>query len=84
MTDKVKYKSYEAAVERLEQITAQMESGEPGLEEAIKLYTEALEIARFCDQKLNEAEAKIKIIMEKNGLLQEEEFESDRAEAEEE
>jgi len=44
------------------------------LEEAIRLYTEGLEIARFCNEKLTEADEKIKIIAEKNGLFEEEEF----------
>ncbi len=74
MTPKAKYKDYETAMERLETITEQLEAGEPTLEEAIKLYTEGLEIAKLCNDKLNEADKKIKIISEKNGLLVEEEF----------
>ena len=74
MTAKAKYKDYESAMERLEVITEQLEAGEPTLEEAIKLYTEGLEIAKLCNDKLNEADKKIKIISEKNGLLEEEEF----------
>lgn len=74
MTAKAKYKNYESAMERMEAITEQLEAGEPTLEEAIKLYTEGLEIAKLCNDKLNEADEKIKIISEKNGLLEEEEF----------
>ena len=69
-----KYKDYESAMTRLEEITEQLESGEPKLEDAIKLYTEGLEIARFCNEKLNEADAKIKIIAEQAGQLEEEDF----------
>lgn len=69
-----KYKDYESAMERLEKITEQLESGEPRLEEAIKLYTEGLEIARFCNEKLNQADEKIKIITDKDGGFVEEEF----------
>ena len=77
MTGKTrKYKDYESAIERLEQITEQLESGEAGLEQAIELYTEGLEIAQFCDKKLTEAENKIKIITEKSGQLVEEGFEA--------
>lgn len=72
-----KYKDYESAMARLEQITEQLESGEAKLEEAIKLYTEGLEIARFCNDKLNEADAKIKIIAEKDGQFEEEELEEE-------
>ncbi len=73
---KKKYADYETALERLEEITGLLESGETKLEEALALYTEGLEIARFCGKKLDEAEKKIKIISEKSGLFVEEEFDS--------
>ncbi|MCP4685193.1 MAG: exodeoxyribonuclease VII small subunit [bacterium] len=75
MATKKKYKDYESAMTRLEEITDSLEAGEAPLEDAIKLYTEGLEIARYCDERLNEAEKKIKIIAEKNGLRVEEDFE---------
>lgn len=81
MTTKKKLNDYETAVARLEEITALLESSDTGLEDAIKLYTEGLEIARFCDQKLTDAEKKIKVIMEKRGQLVEEEFGSDEEQA---
>ena len=80
MTAKKKYKDYESALERLEEITAQLESGELSLEESIDLYTEGMEISKFCDTKLKEAEKKIKIIIEKDGKMNEEEFERDSGE----
>jgi exodeoxyribonuclease VII small subunit len=77
MATKKKYKDYESAMTRLEEITEQLESGDPRLEDAIRLYTEGLEIAKFCSERLNEAEAKIKLIAEKNGLYEEQEFEDE-------
>jgi exodeoxyribonuclease VII small subunit len=74
MTPKKQYKDYESAIARLEEITGLLESGDTRLEEAINLYTEGFEIAQYCDQKLAEAEKKIKIITEKNGVAVEEEF----------
>ena len=74
MTAKKNYKDYESAMERLEEITEQLESGEPKLEEAIALYSEGLEIAKFCNARLSEADEKIKVIVENNGLFEEEEF----------
>jgi exodeoxyribonuclease VII small subunit len=75
MPAKKKYKDYETAMTRLEEITEILEAGEANLEDAIKLYTEGLEIAKYCDKRLSEAEEKIKIIAEKNGLATEEDFE---------
>ena len=51
-----------------------LEAGDTKLEEAIDLYTEGLEIAKFCNQKLADAEKKIKIIMEKDGKVSEVDF----------
>jgi exodeoxyribonuclease VII small subunit len=74
MKTKKTYKDFETAINRLQEVTSKLESGEVKLEEAIELYTEGIEIAHFCDQKLTEAEKKIKIIMEKDGRFEEEEF----------
>lgn len=79
MTSKKKYRDFESAVERLEEITDQLEAGETSLEDSIKLYTEGLEIAQFCEKKLTEAQKKIKIIREKNDLPSEEEFDEEKA-----
>ena len=76
MTAKKKHKDFESALERLEEITELLESGEKTLEESIDFYTEGLEIATFCDKKLGEAEKKIKIIADQRGSLVEEDFES--------
>lgn len=77
MPAKKKYKDFEAAVERLEEITELLESDEVSLEESIKLYTEGLEIANTCTKQLSEAEGKIRIIREKSGIKVEEDFEVD-------
>jgi exodeoxyribonuclease VII small subunit len=71
MTAKKKYTDYESAMNRLQEITEALESGETKLEQAIELYTEGLEIAKFCEEKLAEAEKKIKVILEKNGAHEE-------------
>jgi len=72
MTGKVKFKDFESALARLEEITERLESGETRLEESIALYTEGVEIAGFCSGKLNDAEKKIMVLKEKNGRLIEE------------
>lgn len=69
-------KDFESALERLEEITTALESGEVALEESIKLYTEGVELAKLCEKKLGEAEKKVKIIVRENGVDAETEFES--------
>lgn len=75
MATKKKYTDFESAMSRLQELTATLESGEAKLEDAIDLYTEGLEIVKFCNQKLAEAEKKIKLITEQNGQTVETDFE---------
>ncbi len=67
MPPKKKHKDFESAMARLEEITERLESSEASLEESIDLYTEGLEIAKFCSKKLGQAEKKIKVIVEQAG-----------------
>jgi len=69
-------KRFEKAMERLEVIVKNLESGEMGLEEALKLFEEGIRLVRFCEEKLNEAERKVTLLTQKeNGSIQEEPFE---------
>jgi len=59
--------SFEKAMERLEEIVNQLESGNLSLEQAIEIYNEGVKLSLYCDAKLNEAEGKImKISYENN------------------
>ena len=69
MAQKKKFKDFESAMARLEEITDQLESGEKKLEESIALYTEGVEIATFCNKKISEAEKKITKLKEQNKEL---------------
>lgn len=80
MATKKKYQDFESALEKLEEITTLLESGETSLEESMSLYTQGVEIAKFCNEKLAEAEKKIKIIREQDGVLSEQKFDEDKAE----
>lgn len=50
---------FEDALQRLEQIVRQLESGEAPLETAISLYEDAQKLRAHCEQKLSAAEARI-------------------------
>ena len=58
-------KKFEEAFERLSEIVDQLENGETGLEESLELYAEGMKLARFCGEKLSEAEKKIQKLSEK-------------------
>jgi len=68
--------SFEDSLQRLEEITGELESPEISLEGSIELYTEGLKLAQECQKKLGKAEQKIKVITEKSGGLIEEEFDT--------
>lgn len=53
---------FEDALKRLEKIVDDLESGEVGLDEALKRYEEGIKLVRFCTKKLQDAEKKIEIL----------------------
>ena len=54
--------TFEAAMERLEEITRLLESGAEGLDESLKLYEEGVSLIRLCTQKLESAEQSVKVL----------------------
>lgn len=52
--------SYEAALAQLEQIIANLETGELALEDALARYEEGAALAAYCEQQLNEAELRVR------------------------
>lgn len=53
---------FEKALERLEQIVEELESGNIPLEEALKRYEEGVKLSRALNQKLAQAETKIETL----------------------
>jgi exodeoxyribonuclease VII small subunit len=54
---------FEDALKRLEEIVGRLEKGELALEESLALYEEGIKLSRLCHTKLEEAEAKIELLM---------------------
>ncbi len=55
--------TFEAAMQRLEQIVQAMERGDVALEESLKLFQEGTELVRFCNSQLESAQLEVKKIM---------------------
>ena len=53
---------FEKALERLEKIVEDLESGNIPLEDALKKYEEGVKLSRFCTQRLAQAETKIETL----------------------
>jgi exodeoxyribonuclease VII small subunit len=63
---------FESSLKELEKIAVKLESGELGLEESITEFEKGINFARFCHEKLEEAEKKISILQKgKNGQVNE-------------
>ncbi|MNI47579.1 Exodeoxyribonuclease 7 small subunit [compost metagenome] len=56
--------SFELAMEQLETIVSQLESGDVPLEKAIELYQEGMRLSHLCGQKLEHVEKKIEMLVE--------------------
>jgi exodeoxyribonuclease VII small subunit len=56
--------NFEQAMEQLEKIVAQLESGDVPLEQAIELYQEGMRLSHLCGQKLEQVEKKIEMLVE--------------------
>lgn len=54
--------SFEQALEELQNIVNDLEAGNAGLDNALALYGRGVELIRFCNARLEEAEQKIGVI----------------------
>ena len=71
---------FEAAVKRLEEITSSLEKENLSLEEALKRYEEGVRLVRICNEKLEDAERRIRILkMTPDGETVEEDFSAEAA-----
>lgn len=68
-------KTFESAVEQLEQIVKELETGDLPLEKAIKKFEDGIRLSKFCSKKLDETEKRIMVLLEnEKGDLVEEPF----------
>jgi exodeoxyribonuclease VII small subunit len=69
--------SYEAALEDIERIVEQLESGELSLEDSLAVFEKGVGLTKYCYQKLDEVEKKIEILTkDREGKLQLKSFEA--------
>lgn len=69
-------KKFETALEDLEQVVEQLESGDLALEDSLAAFEKGVGLVKFCNQKLNEVEKKVELLIkDKEGKLQLKAFE---------
>ena len=69
-------KKFEAALEELEQVVEQLESGDLSLEDSLAAFEKGVGLIKLCNQKLTDVEKKIELLVkDKEGKLQLKPFE---------
>ena len=74
---KEKEPSFEEALKGLEAVVERLESGEPPLEESIRLFEEGMRLSETCRKRLDEADRKIELLLRKPGGVSREAAEED-------
>ena len=56
--------SFEKAIEKLEKLVDELETGELPLDKALAKFEEGIKLSRLCQQKLDETEKKVSLLTE--------------------
>ena len=72
--------SFEEGLEQLEQIVKQLEDGELPLEKSIELFEKGVKLSESSRKQLEQAEAKVEILLKKDGTVEAAPFELDDGE----
>lgn len=67
--------NFEESMQKLEQITKELESGELDLNGSMQKFEEGMKLSKKCNEILESAEKKITVLLSKDGELKEENFE---------
>ena len=60
--------TFEASLKELEKIVRRLEDGDASLEDSLKLFEDGVRLARECQERLNQAERRIEILLkDENG-----------------
>ncbi len=64
-------KTFEEAVVELEKLVQTLEDGECTLDESMKMFEEGMALAKYCNEKLQNAEKRIVELVNENGKISE-------------
>ncbi len=69
--------NFEESMKKLETIVTELENGSLNLDESVKKFEEGMKMAKQCNNILEETEKKITILLENDGELKEENFQTE-------
>ena len=67
---------FETSLNELETLVNQIEQGDLSLEDALGAFEQGVKLTRECQSILDQAEQKVQVLIEKNGELQAQPFNS--------
>ncbi|GAG66432.1 MAG: exodeoxyribonuclease VII small subunit [Actinomycetota bacterium] len=65
--ENLEQRDFDEVLKELEEIVSTLEKGDLNLEESLKKFEKGIKLSTHCLKKLNEAEKKIEILVEKMG-----------------
>lgn len=65
---------FEELMQKLEDITGKLETDKLSLDESVKLFEEGMKISKQCNEKLEDAEKRITMLIRTNDEIKEENF----------
>ncbi len=71
--------SLEAGLEEIAKIVKELEASDLPLEKSIQLLEKGMRLIQSCRKQLEEAETRVEILLKRNGTLQPEPFQPDKA-----
>ncbi len=71
----MKQNNFEEKISELEKVVNELENGEMSLDESLEKFEQGMKLSKECNRMLEDAEKKITILLEKNGEIEEEDFE---------
>ncbi len=74
MENAKKEPTFEAAIARLEEIVRAMESGNAMLDESLSLFEEGVKLVKYCTEKLDGAEQRVKLLQKNEDGITETDF----------
>lgn len=67
---------FEQSLAELESLVEHMESGEMSLEDSLKAFEQGIKYTRDCQNALAKAEQKVQLLLQKNGQMEAQPFNS--------
>jgi exodeoxyribonuclease VII small subunit len=67
-------KTFESALQRLEQITEELEAGDLNLDKSLKMFDEGVKLVKYCNTTLEEARSRVELLINDGDQLTGETF----------